>query len=63
MEIKVFLDSTEIAQILSEAWEERDHFISPEQKHERIRHLLRLKVKNRLEQALNDTAYSLLGTR
>lgn len=57
MIIRVELDSSEIAQILAEAWDERDHFIRPEHKHQRVRHLLRLKVKERIEKAMDEAAY------
>lgn len=57
MVIRVEIDSAELAQILSDAWGERDNFTKPEHKHQRVRHLLRMKVKERIEKALDDAAY------
>lgn len=59
MEIKVYLDSTDISQILTEAWAQNDHYVKPEHKQQRVRHLLRLKVKERIEKALDDAAYEI----
>lgn len=57
MTIRVEIDSAELAQILSEAWDERDYFVGPAHRHQRVRHLLRLKVKERIEEALDDAAF------
>jgi len=59
MDIKVYLDSTDIAKILGEAWVENDHYLKMEHKHQRIRHLLRLKVKDRIDKALDEAAYEI----
>ena len=58
MEIKIFLDSAELAKILLTTWDTQGK--SEKFRRTHIRHALRQAVKDKIEKALNDATYEIL---